>query len=218
VERPTVVIICDEPEFARAITNRWQTERNSPSFSVANSNFCGQLQAGHFDLAIAGGLQESPESVIEVLRRSGKPVLHVSRGNGLYPKLPGIVQLPEVPDWPELLLVVARQILDRERATADLVELTEANTRLEHQASLGRYMLEVRHSLNNALTSVLGNSELMLLDSQPLPPGMRLQLETVRNMGMRINEIMQRFSSLQKEMHLIEQQSGNKASKAAAGR
>jgi len=76
--------------------------------------------------------------------------------------------------------------------------------------------LEVRHNLNNALTSVLGNSDLILLDAPELPPAMRNQVETIRNMGMRMNEIMQRFSSLQKEMELVEQQSMKKA--AAVGR
>ena len=75
-------------------------------------------------------------------------------------------------------------------------------------------MLEMRHNLNNALTSLLGNSELMLLDSPLLDPGVRLQVETIRNMGMRMNEIMQRFSSLQKEFQLVEQQVRNKAAAA----
>ena len=78
-------------------------------------------------------------------------------------------------------------------------------------------MLEMRHNLNNALTSVLGNSELILLDSEPLSPALRMQVETIHNMGMRMNEIMQRFSSLQKEMELVEQQVWKKSSKATAG-
>jgi hypothetical protein len=75
-------------------------------------------------------------------------------------------------------------------------------------------MLEVRHNFNNALTAVLGNSDLILLDAPGLPPTMRAQVETIRNMGMRMNEIMHRFSSLQKEMELMDQQS---MKKAAAG-
>jgi signal transduction histidine kinase len=86
---------------------------------------------------------------------------------------------------------------------------------LQRQASLGRYMLEVRHNFNNALTAVLGNSDLILLDAPELSPAMRAQVETIRNMGMRMNEIMHRFSSLQKEMELMDQQSLKKA--AAAG-
>ena len=38
----------------------------------------------------------------------------------------------------------------------------------KREAALGRYMLEVRHAFNNALTSVLGNSELLLLESGAL--------------------------------------------------
>jgi signal transduction histidine kinase len=220
VERQTVaiIIVSDDADFAGAVTSRWQAERNSPSFSIANSNSLGQLQARHFNLAIVGGLRESASSVLEVLGRSGRPAIYVSRSNGDSLKFAGngIVELPEIDGWPDTLVVLATQILERERAATELVRLTATNTQLEREASLGRYMLEMRHSLNNALTSLLGNSELMLLESPPLAATNRVQLETVRNMGMRINEIMQRFSSLQKEMQLMEQQDTNKRARAAA--
>ena len=34
----------------------------------------------------------------------------------------------------------------------------------EHHATLGRYMMDMKHSVNNALTSILGNAELLLLE------------------------------------------------------
>lgn len=214
MDRPTVVIISDEEEFSVAITARWLVERNVPALSVKDSNSCGQLQED-FDLVIVGGLQiEGLSPLLESLRSTGKPVIHVSRLNGHSPKLPGVVYLPEIFAWPELLVTVATQILERDRAAADLSRLRESNAQMEHQAALGRYMLEVRHNLNNALTSVLGNSELVLLDSETLSPALRPQLETIHNMTLRMNEIMQRFSSLQKEMQLVEQQ-GKSKSKAA---
>ena len=215
VDRPTVVIISDEEEFSVAITARWLVERNVPALSVKDSDSCCQLQED-FDLAIVGGLQlEALSPLLESLCSTGKPVIHVSRLNGHSPKLPGVVSLPEVLAWPELLVTVATQILERDRAAADLSRLRESNAQMEHQAALGRYMLEVRHNLNNALTSVLGNSELMLLDSETLSPTLRPQLETIHNMTLRMNEIMQRFSSLQKEMQLVEQQTGKKSTKGA---
>jgi signal transduction histidine kinase len=216
VDRPTVVIISDEEEFSVAITARWLLERNVPALSVKGSDSCGQLQE-NFDLAIVGGLQlEALSPLLESLRSTGKPVIHVSRLNGHSPKLPGVVSLPEIPAWPELLVTVATQILERDRAAADLSRLRESNAQMEHQAALGRYMLEVRHNLNNALTSVLGNSELVLLDSETLSPALRPQLETIHNMTLRMNEIMQRFSSLQKEMQLVEQQTGKNFAKSTA--
>ncbi len=133
--------------------------------------------------------------------------------NGHTSKLSGVVNVPEVDGWPKLVITLAKQILERQKTASDLAQLSEARSQLEREASLGRYMLEMRHNLNNALTSILGNSELLLMDDQSLSAGLRLQIETIRNMGMRMNEILQRFSSLQKEMQLVEQQSSNKAAK-----
>src|SRR6266700_1550706 len=213
VGRPTVLIISDQADFSRAISTRWQTERNSPSFLLNGSDSCDQLPDQSFDLAIVGGIDERIGSVLDVLRACRKPVLHVSHLNGKSPKLEGVVNIPEIEDWPELAVTVGKQVLQRESIAADLAKISEAKTQLEREASLGRYILEMRHNLNNTLTSILGNSELMLLDPESLSPGLRLQVETIRNMGMRMNEIMQRFSSLQKEMQLVEQQSWNKAAK-----
>ena len=85
---------------------------------------------------------------------------------------------------------------------------------------LGRYMLEMRHTLNNTLTSVLGNSELLLLEPGSLSAGARSQIETIRNMSLRMHEILQRFSSLEKEFTVVDRQaekeSGAKSQAAAA--
>lgn len=217
MDRPIVIIISDEEEFSVAITARWLLERNVPVLSVKSSDSGRQLPQEAFDLAILGGLQpEALGTVLESLRATSTPVIHLSRSNGNSPKLPGVVSLPEISGWPELLVTVATQILERERAAADLSRVLEANSQLEQQAALGRYMIEVRHNLNNALTSALGNSELMLLDAEALAPTLRPQLETIHNMTMRMNEILQRFSSLQKEMQLVEQQSWKKKSAKGA--
>jgi signal transduction histidine kinase len=216
VHRPIVVIISDEPEFSLAITARWLVEHNVPALLVKESHSCGQLENENFDLAIVGGFQtELLGPVLDSLRTTGKPVIHVSRMNGPSPKLPGVVSLPEMFAWPELLVTVATQILEREHANADVSRLLESNAELEQQAALGRYMLDVRHNLNNALTSVLGNSELMLLDPETLDPTLRPQVETIHNMTLRMNEILQRFTSLQKEMQLVEQQTWKKSAKGA---
>ena len=77
----------------------------------------------------------------------------------------------------------------------------------EREAALGRYMLEVRHSFNNALTSVLGNSELLLLESGALSAQTRDQVETIHTMALRLCEVMQRFSRLENEMRFSEGES-----------
>jgi signal transduction histidine kinase len=58
----------------------------------------------------------------------------------------------------------------------------------------------MRHTLNNMLTAMLGNSELLLLEPGTLSAEARSQIETIRNMALRIHEILRRFSSLEKEL------------------
>jgi signal transduction histidine kinase len=207
VAHQTVLIISDNSDFAGAITAKWPSERNLPTFLTNHLN----LQPDSFDLAIIG---TTNASVFDLVQSFARPAIHVSRMNGKASKLSRVIHIPEVDGWPELVITVAKQILEREKIASDFAQLSEARSQLEREASLGRYMLEMRHNLNNALTSILGNSELLLMDDQSLSPSLRLQLETIRNMGMRMNEILQRFTSLQKEMQLVEQQSWNKAAKS----
>ena len=201
MERPTVLIISEEPEFVRAISTRWLQERNAPTFLFNNA------QPAHVDLAIIGA-----EQVSESLQRTGAPIIHVSQGKTTSS---GVISIPEFDGWPDLVITVAKQILEHKALASELSRLSETKSRLEREASLGRYVLDMRHSLNNALTSILGNSELILLESGQTDP-VRQQIETIRNMGMRMNEILQRFTSLQKEMQLVDQQSAKKRARGAA--
>jgi signal transduction histidine kinase len=217
VERPTIAIITDDPAFANTLTRRWLQEREVPAFVVlqGDSNFRGAME---FDLAVV--VRVSPERLIpavDTLNHTRKPAVLVTSLDGASPKGPNLTVLPEVNEWPDLVVTLTQQILRLRHIANELAQLHEMNTELQREASLGRYMLEVRHNLNNALTSVLGNSDLILLDADELPASLRSQVETIRNMSMRMNEILQRFSSLQKEMQLMERQNGQKARSTTAG-
>lgn len=201
MQRPTVLIISEEPEFARAVSTRWQEERNAPVFLFNDA------QAKQFELAIVG-----TDQVATSLRRSGAAILHMSDAKG---STPDVIRMPKVDGWPHLVITVAKQILERRALLSEVTRLSQIELHLEREAALGRYILEARHNLNNALTSILGNSELMLLDQGNMDPNFRQPVETIRNMGMRMNEILQRFTSLQKEMQLTEQQSPKKFARSA---
>jgi signal transduction histidine kinase len=207
VGRPTVLIISDDAEFSRALSARWHAEKKPPAFVMNDAR-------ASFDLAIVG---KADAAVFDALRVSGKPVIHVSNSNGHAHSFPGVISIDQIAGWLDLVISVAQELLENSGAASELATLSELTSRLEREASLGRYILEMRHSLNNALTSILGNSELMLMETESLSPALRTQVETIRNMGMRMNEILQRFSSLQKEMQLTDQQVWKKAAKAGAG-
>src|SRR5258708_23457202 len=70
----------------------------------------------------------------------------------------------------------------------------------EECAMSGRYMTDKKQSVINALTSMIGNAELLLLDPGQLSKQSLAQIKTIHSMALRMNEIMQRFSSLASEM------------------
>jgi len=58
----------------------------------------------------------------------------------------------------------------------------------------------MKHSVNNALTSMREMPELLLLEPDKLPHSRWRRFKTMHSMALRINEVMQRFSSLASEM------------------
>jgi len=208
---PTVLIISDEADFSRRITARWQSERNVPTFTLLSGELWPRFAADVFDVAIVGELRRDLLSVVlEPLHSTGQPIFCVCHDPAtaqlIRERWPRVTILRPSEQWLETLVLTAAEAVHRARAEARAraAELSCAN--LERQAMLGRYMLEMRHNLNNALTSVLGNSDLLLLEPGSLSAQTRAQIETIRNMALRIHEIMQRFSSLEKEMNVVAQQ------------
>ena len=223
---PTVLIISDEVDFSRRVTARWQMERNVPTFTLLSGDLWPRFAADVFDVAIVGDLRRDLLSVVlEPLHSTGQPIFCVCRDAATaalvrerWPRIsilrPG--DSTDSPFWLETLVLAANEAVHRSRAESR-ARTAEANcATLDRQATLGRYMLEMRHNLNNALTSVLGNSDLLLLEPGSFSAQTRAQIETIRNMALRIHEIMQRFSSLEKEMNVVAQQAVQDSGKSYA--
>lgn len=209
VDQATVLIISDDAEFPRALTNFWQTQPETPSFTLMTGDLCRNLDPDQFDLAVVASVQARfLVSVLQALELAGNPVLLIGERDGFAPReaQPGVIVVRQHEGWMESVVLVAKEALRRQDALMRAYRAETANVTLQRQATLGRYMLEMRHGLNNALTSVLGNSELLLLDSGALPANAGSQIETIRNMALRMHEILQRFSSLEKELSVLEKQ------------
>lgn len=223
MEQPTILIVSDDAEFSHAIAARWQTEREVPAFTLMSGDLCRDLDWSTFDMAVAGALRpEVQATVLKSLAPAPKPALVVCQtaqcAQAARAIHPGLLVLRQHEGWLDALVLVTAEVLRRSDAVMRAQRAEKAAATLEVQAALGRYMLEMRHNLNNALTSVLGNAELLLLDNT-LADGVTSQLETVRNMALRMHEILQRFSSLEKELTVVERQSerdGRMKSRAAA--
>jgi hypothetical protein len=78
-------------------------------------------------------------------------------------------------------------------------------------------MIEMRTNVNNALTTVLGNAELLALEPG-LPARVLAEADAIRHMALRLHEIFQRFSSLEKELAVADREPGKKAASATAGK
>lgn len=225
MEHPTVLVISDDVGFSRQLTARWQAERHVPTFTVLSGDLWPRT-IDDFEVAIVGPLRRELLSVIiEPLHSTLQPLFCVcedaSTATLVRERWPRTSVLRCDENWLDVLILAAGEAVHRATAEGRARAAEQNCTMLERQATLGRYMVEMRHGLNNALTSLLGNSDLLLLEPGALSAQARGQIETIRNMTLRIHEVMQRFSSLEKEMNVValqaERDSGRGRSAVAAG-
>jgi len=200
-----VLVLTDETEFARLLTACWQAERQAPGITVIGSELWREQDVPRHDLVVVGPLREGKlTNVLKSLDPATAVILCVpadSREYGqLRAKYPRLVHIPLREDWAQTLLLVAGESLRRAEALRLAHQAERAAAKNENHATLGRYMLDMKHSLNNALTSMLGNAELLLLEPGQLSSQSLAQIKTIHSMALRINEVMQRFSSLASEM------------------
>ena len=201
----SLLILTDDAEFARLLSACWQTERQSPRITVLSSDLWESKGHAAYDLVVVGPLEAGKiSSVLRSIEPASAVILCFQTDAGelgqLRTRYPRLVHVPFREDWAQTLVLVAGESLRRAEAAklARQAELRAA--RSEQYAVLGRYMLEMKHSMNNALTSILGNAELLLLEPGQLSAQSLAQIKTMHSMTLRINEVMQRFSSLASEM------------------
>ena len=207
----TVLIISDDAEFSRSISTRWQAERYVPTFTTLSGDLWPR-SVDTFEVAIVGPLRRELLSLIlEPLHSTLQPLFCVCQDaptaklvRDRWPRTSVLRRDQE--NWLDVLILAGGEAIQRAAAEARARMAEQNCITLERQAMLGRYMLEMRHGLNNALTSLLGNSDLLLIEPGSLSAQARGQIETIRNMTLRIHEVMQRFSSLEKEMNVVAQQ------------
>jgi signal transduction histidine kinase len=207
MHQPTVVIISDQAGFARDIVSHWQLERLVPVFTMLSSEIWESSGSTPCDLAIVGAGQ-IPGPRLALLLRSlesqGAACLCVVENSTAFQRIraehPRVLAVKQDEDWLDSLVVLAAEILRRADAVARLRRAEQALVAQQRQAALGRFMLDLRHGFNNALTAVLGNAELLQMDADRLPEAMREQVETIHGMALRLHEMMQRFSSLEAEL------------------
>lgn len=205
MEDVRVLIVSDDREFVDAIVQGWQQVRYSPKFAVAGE---GELAESGRSAVV---LTDRPSALA---RLAGGAVLAIAvaaddTGAELsVPEADGglrVVRISRRAGWAGHVAALAQETVLRLESQAQAAEAKQRLREAERFAALGRFIAEARHGLGNALTGVLGNSELLLLDSdKPLQGATRAQVETIRQMSLQIHETFQRLSSLDFELQLAE--------------
>ena len=217
----SVLILTDEAEFARLLAACWHAERQAPGITVLGSDLWKDHESVPHDLIVVGPLRDGKLSqILHALEPAMAVILcapadsrELSQLRSRYPRL---VHVPLREDWTQTLLLVAGESLRRTEALRLARQAESKAARNEQYATLGRYMTDMKHSVNSALTSMIGNAELLLLEPGQLSKQSLAQIKTIHSMALRINEIMQRFSSLSNEMQDAENASHAETEEAPA--
>ena len=219
IKRPIVLILSSNPGFSRELTESWPGGGDAPEFVLLEEDLCSELQRDSYDLAIADAVTKEKHATLkQALAAAGKPAIVIHSDSAAEPyKIHGpILELRRAAhSWPAIPTLLGREILRRLQAESRAEESDRLHAVANAEATLGRYMAEMQSTVNNALTSVMGNAELLLLEPG-LPAPVLAQADTIRNMALRLHEVFQRFSSLEKELSVVARESGKRIGQARA--
>jgi hypothetical protein len=205
--------IADASSFEKNLSHHHDHNHTHDDRNQGNNNDNGEDQRKRLTQALKQSLAGAGKPAI-IVRSS----VHSDPLRGFYEIDGAVLELRREPGlWPVVTGLIGREILCRARAELRAVEAEKVCAGAQDEATLGRYMVEMRTNVNNALTTVLGNAELLVIEPG-LPATVLAQADTIRNMALRLHEVFQRFSSIEKELRADARESGKKAAHAAAGR
>jgi CheY-like chemotaxis protein len=77
-----------------------------------------------------------------------------------------------------------------------LLEAQERVVRSERLAAIGEVGLAIRHEINNPLGTILGFSDLLLMQAESLPAEAQRKVELIRRSALRIRDVVRRLEDL----------------------
>lgn len=198
----TVLIVSSDPEFVSKVMAGWQSQ--PAAFITLSDSRTSDGVISACDLAICGPAPcDSLVAILRSLHAAGRPVICLAADPAAVSMLrkahPRAVVLPEQEGWFDHVIAIGSELSRGVEAIARARQAEAALAQAELQASLGRFVLGMRHGLNNALTSILGNAELLLLEPEKLLPEVREQIATVHEMALRIHDMILQFTALEQE-------------------
>ena len=205
---PTVLIVSSDARFAAAVIERWQRAVVCPSNSGACSadfvSMAADVSSGDaisaYNVAIIGPLTaERLPPLLERFGRTERPVLVIGddacQAEVERATLANVIGIAQQGDWVGKVVLSLIHLLG---GTRDEISATAEGVAAD-DSTIGRYVSEIRHKLNNALTAILGNAELLLIDAPALTERAREQVATIHQMALSMHELFRRMQSLEAE-------------------
>ncbi|MGH9524821.1 MAG: histidine kinase dimerization/phospho-acceptor domain-containing protein [Terriglobales bacterium] len=205
----SVLLITDDVVFRSHAMKLWQAEATPPLVMWVPSDLVPDGENAWCDAAVLGPV--APENLASALQTAaaapaavavlpwGVSLAQIQLAN------PTVIPMHESEEAFEIAVLIGKALLRHVAMERELGSSKSAARQNCRNAALGQFMLDNRHSFNNALTAVLGTSELLLLlDSSELNGGQREQVRTIHTMAKRLHQLIVGFSALESEMKLAE--------------
>jgi len=217
-----VLVVSDDVEFIREFVSRWEMEQDAPPITVVSTEMWKQASLVGYTLVIVGGRRQSSVAV-SALGFQSDPIfdrdltVHCDttvcvvgdsvRLSSIRRAHPEWLTFLDQSGWSDTLLSFAKEILRRVAAEKQARDAESTYLSQQRLATVGQSLLTARPAMVNALTSLLGNADLLLLSDEPLSVSGLDQIQTMHKMALRLNEMLQRLASLANELELTESES-----------
>ena len=201
-------IVCADPELARCY--RSELENAGKGYCLLDARTIGEAQRNFLRIEPTVILFDTAE---------GKPV---ARGNsvesvvGLLSETAPVVVVGAAEWHRELTFLITSGAVDFVVRSGDFVAVATGLTerRIQLAASAGKGALGapgeptdsdfgeiLRHEVNNPLTGILGNAEMLLARKDHLPAAVIERVETIAELAVRLRETVRRLSHTWDERH-----------------
>jgi len=89
-----------------------------------------------------------------------------------------------------------RELSARVRASLRMKKLQDRVIKAERLAAVGALVVTMSHEINNPLTGIIGNCQIILKNADSIPPKMRERVQSIMDMAVRISRVLQKAANL----------------------
>jgi len=204
-----VWLVSDDERFRRDFESRWRFEREAALFADMTAEEMLARRTIQVDTAVVKiADSDAGAACLYALDQAGAFVVCVGEFGAAEPTSKTVYVSAGAQALDSALRVTVEH-LRRLSAEQRFLRAEESLDTQQQQAMIGRSVLDIRHAVNNTLTSIIGNAELLQLDERIVDADIREQIDTMQDMALRLHEMTQRIWSLESELQIGERSSHN---------